>query len=186
VEFFNQGYRMKDPITLTLERVTAPRGAPFAHALLVSDGDRLCALDFPGFEARMERLLRPRYRAWQWVERQRPGEAAERLRAYFSGDLAAIDGVPVSTGGTAFQAAAWKALRGIPAGTTASYSEQAARIGRPRAVRAVGAANGRNPVAIVLPCHRVVGAAGALTGYAGGIPTKQWLLAHERDFASRR
>jgi methylated-DNA-[protein]-cysteine S-methyltransferase len=176
---------MNDLITLTLERVAAPRGAPFAHALLVTDGELMCALDFPGFEARMERLLRPRYRAWQLRERPSPGEAAQRLRAYFAGELGAIDSVAVSTGGTEFQAAAWHALRGIAAGTTATYTEQAARIGRPRAVRAVGAANGRNPVAIVLPCHRVVGAAGALTGYAGGLATKQWLLAHERDFASR-
>jgi methylated-DNA-[protein]-cysteine S-methyltransferase len=177
---------MNDTVTLTLERVDAPPGAPFNHVLLVSDGDTVCALDFPGFEARMERLLRPRYRAWALRERKASGDAARRLQAYFAGELGAIDDVQVSTGGTEFQAAAWRALRHIAPGTTASYSQQAQRIGRPRAVRAVGAANGRNPVAIILPCHRVVGAAGALTGYAGGLAAKEWLLAHERAFAGRR
>jgi O-6-methylguanine DNA methyltransferase len=106
-----------------------------------------------------------------------------RMQAYFEGELDAFRGLEVRTGGTAFQSAAWLALRGIPAGRTATYREQAARVGRPAAVRAIGAANGQNPLAIVLPCHRVVGSNGALTGYAGGLATKQWLLAHEARHA---
>lgn len=85
--------------------------------------------------------------------------------------------------GTDFQQEAWRGLADIPYGQTISYGEQAERLGRPKAVRAVGAANGRNPLSIVLPCHRVVGASGDLTGFAAGLETKRWLLAHESDQA---
>jgi methylated-DNA-[protein]-cysteine S-methyltransferase len=101
------------------------------------------------------------------------------MDAYFRGELRAIDGLRVETRGTPFQRAVWTALREIPCGTTVSYSDLARRIERPSAVRAVGLANGANPVAIVVPCHRVVGAGGALTGYGGGLSRKRWLLAHE-------
>jgi O-6-methylguanine DNA methyltransferase len=101
------------------------------------------------------------------------------LRAYFAGDLSALDGVPVAPSGTPFQLAVWAALRAIPVGETASYSDIARVIGRPSAVRAVGAANGANPIGIVVPCHRVIGRDGSLTGYAGGLDRKRWLLRHE-------
>src|SRR5579864_8449892 len=101
--------------------------------------------------------------------------------AYFAGDLHAIDVLPVETAGTAFQREVWQALRSIPCGTTISYGELARRIGRPEAVRAVGAANGSNPIGVVVPCHRVIGANGSLTGYGGGIERKRWLLDHERQ-----
>ena len=101
------------------------------------------------------------------------------LQRYFAGELAAIDTLPVQTGGTAFQREVWRALREIPCGGTVSYAELAERIGRPTAVRAVGLANGSNPVGIVVPCHRVIGANGSLTGYGGGIERKRWLLEHE-------
>ena len=103
--------------------------------------------------------------------------------AYFTGDLDAIANLPTATGGTSFQREVWKALQAIPAATTTSYGKLAARLGRPTASRAVGAANGSNPIAIVVPCHRVIGTNGTLTGYASGLPRKQWLLDHERRFA---
>jgi methylated-DNA-[protein]-cysteine S-methyltransferase len=102
-------------------------------------------------------------------------EAAAQLTAYFSGELHRFE-LPLSPRGTDFQRAVWNAVAEIPYGSTASYSEIAAALGRPSACRAVGAANGRNPLAIVIPCHRVVGAAGALTGYGGGLPVKRILL----------
>jgi methylated-DNA-[protein]-cysteine S-methyltransferase len=106
-------------------------------------------------------------------------QAAQELDEYFAGGRTAFD-VPLELEGTPFQLAAWHALARIPYGETRSYAEQAARIGRPAAVRAVGAANGRNPVSIVLPCHRVVGSDGALRGFGGGLDAKEWLLRHER------
>ncbi|HEY5311267.1 MAG TPA: methylated-DNA--[protein]-cysteine S-methyltransferase, partial [Pirellulales bacterium] len=109
----------------------------------------------------------------------RPGEAVSRLDGYFAGDLRAIEDIAVATNGTPFQQQVWAALRTIPAGTTVSYGAIASRIGRPSACRAVGLANGSNPIAIVVPCHRVVGADNGLTGYGGGIERKQQLLAHE-------
>ena len=168
-----------EPRVLHIDTITAPSGAPFAAVYVVADDDRLCAVDFAGHEARMQRLLKRRYGTYQLAELRNPCGASARIRAYLDGDVDALDCLNVRTGGTAFQSAAWQALRAIPAGTTATYREQAERLGRPRAVRAVGAANGQNPLAIVLPCHRVVGANGSLTGYAGGLATKDWLLRHE-------
>lgn len=112
-----------------------------------------------------------------------PRFIAEPLRAYFRGELAAIDKIAVKMNGTEFQKAVWVELRSIAAGTTISYGELAKRVGRPGASRAVGLANGANPIAIVVPCHRVIGANGALTGYGGGLDRKRWLLAHEKGFA---
>jgi methylated-DNA-[protein]-cysteine S-methyltransferase len=108
-----------------------------------------------------------------------PAGAASALDRYFGGDLRALDALAVDTGGTPFQQRVWIALRAIPVGTAVSYSALARTIGMPRAVRAVAAANGANPVAIVIPCHRVIGADGSLTGYGGGLARKRWLLAHE-------
>jgi methylated-DNA-[protein]-cysteine S-methyltransferase len=105
-------------------------------------------------------------------------EADAQLDAYFAGKLEQFE-LPLAPGGTAFQRSVWDALAEIPYGTTTTYSELAARIGRPRACRAVGAANGRNPLPVILPCHRVLGAAGALTGYGGGLECKRHLLALE-------
>jgi methylated-DNA-[protein]-cysteine S-methyltransferase len=106
------------------------------------------------------------------------------MRAYFKGDIAAIDRLPVDdTVGTPFQRSIWRALRRIPKGKTISYAELARRIGKPRAVRAAGLANGQNPISIVVPCHRVIGSNGTLTGYGGGIERKRWLLEHEGALA---
>lgn len=105
--------------------------------------------------------------------------ALEQLREYFAGARLSFDLPLDPVGGTPFQRRAWQALRAIPFGQTRSYGDQARAIGTPAAVRAVGAANGRNPLGIVVPCHRVIGSDGKLTGYGGGLPAKQWLLAHE-------
>jgi methylated-DNA-[protein]-cysteine S-methyltransferase len=107
-----------------------------------------------------------------------------QLTEYFDGERQEFD-LPLDPIGTEFQQAAWSALRTIPYGTTVSYGEQAARMGDRRKARAVGAANGRNPISIVVPCHRVVGSNGSLTGFAGGLDTKAWLLDHERGLLSR-
>jgi methylated-DNA-[protein]-cysteine S-methyltransferase len=107
------------------------------------------------------------------------GEAREQLAAYFARELKEFD-LPLATAGTPFQQQVWSALRAVPYGTTCTYGELAVAVGRPTAVRAVGAANGRNPICLVVPCHRVVGAGGALTGYAGGLERKSYLLALEQ------
>jgi methylated-DNA-[protein]-cysteine S-methyltransferase len=113
-----------------------------------------------------------------------PGGASAALRAYFDGQLRALDTLPVADIGTPFQREVWRALRAIPCGTTLSYSALARRIRRPSAVRAVGLANGKNPINIIVPCHRVIGADGTLTGYGGGLERKRWLLEHERATAA--
>jgi methylated-DNA-[protein]-cysteine S-methyltransferase len=168
---------------LQIESITSPIGT----LLLVSDGTNLCALDYEDHEARMARLLADRYGKVQLVEKADSQGFAARVRSYLEGDLGTLDGIPVATGGTAFQRQVWAALRQIPPGTTTSYGALAVRIGHPGASRAVGLANSLNPVALVVPCHRVVGAGGALTGYAGGLERKRWLIAHEaaRSSASR-
>lgn len=110
-----------------------------------------------------------------------PHRLTSLISDYFAGSLAIIDELPVEHGGTPFQQDVWRKLRSIPCGSTTSYGELAKQIGRPAAVRAVGLANGANPVAVVVPCHRVIGANGSLTGYGGGIERKRWLLDHERS-----
>lgn len=147
--------------------------------LVTSPDGVLRALDFEGYEARMQRLLSQHYGACELAEAAPSARLASALEGYFSGDFAALDALPIATGGTPFQRAVWQALRAIPARTTLSYGELAARLGRPSAARAVGLANGKNPIAIVVPCHRVIGADGSLTGYAGGTERKRWLLDHE-------
>jgi methylated-DNA-[protein]-cysteine S-methyltransferase len=115
-----------------------------------------------------------------------PGELAKALRAYVKGDIAALDALPVDVEGTDFQMRVWKALRTIPAGETISYTELARRAGAPGAVRAAGNANGKNPVSLAIPCHRVIHADGSIGGYGGGIERKRWLLAHEEKHSGRR
>ncbi|MHB8249720.1 MAG: methylated-DNA--[protein]-cysteine S-methyltransferase [Acidithiobacillus sp.] len=150
--------------------------------LLVTDlQGRLRALDWVDSEVRMQRLLQLHYGQHGLVltSGAAPKSIHGCLDAYWSGDLSALNAVPVKTGGTSFQQSVWAFLRTIPAGHTRSYQEQARAIGRGSAVRAVAGANGANPVGIVIPCHRVIGSGGSLTGYAGGIERKRWLLRHE-------
>jgi O-6-methylguanine DNA methyltransferase len=165
---------------LRLERWTSP----VSPLLIVTDHDGILrALDFADYESRMHRLLHDHYKDYTLKDGNAPAPLTRALAAYFDGDMDALDDVPTATGGTPFQREVWNGLRAIPACTTISYGQLAAAIGRPGASRAVGAANGANPIAIVVPCHRVIGANGTLTGYGGGLPRKQWLLAHEARFA---
>jgi methylated-DNA-[protein]-cysteine S-methyltransferase len=168
-------------LQLRLDRVATPIGVLL---LLQDDDGRLRGIDWREYEARMLRLLQLHHlhQGAGVVELRSgdgTGDAIACLRRYFAGELHALDGLPVATGGTPFQRCVWAALREIPVGTTISYGELARRIGKPSASRAVGHANGANPVGIVVPCHRVIGADGSLTGYGGGIERKRWLLAHE-------
>ena len=168
--------RNAPPETLTLDRVPTPTG----EVLLVVDAVGVVrALDFAGYEDRMSRLLRRHWGEVELVEGRAPAAVRSAVEAWFGGDLTALDGLRVKTNGTDFQRAVWAALRAIPAGETRTYGQLAAAIGSPKAVRAAGLANGQNPIAVIVPCHRVIGASGALTGYAGGLERKQWLLAHE-------
>ncbi len=151
--------------------------------LLTDRQDSLRALDFEDHCSRLERLLDRQYgvKGWQIIEAPVEPTGAAALGRYFAGDLAALDGIATNCGGTNFQRAVWAALHTISPGTTLSYAAIAKQIGRPAAVRAVGAANGANPIGIVVPCHRVIGADGSLTGYGGGIERKRWLLTHEAN-----
>jgi methylated-DNA-[protein]-cysteine S-methyltransferase len=146
--------------------------------VLYMTGGGVCALDFldlrPSIEARLERRYERVVR-----ETTSGSEPARRLARYFEGDIPALARIPIEPGGTPFQRAVWDAMRGIEPGTCRTYSRLAAEVGRPQAVRAVGAASARNPIALVIPCHRVVGADGSLVGYAGGVERKRWLLRHE-------
>lgn len=147
--------------------------------ILVVDSQRLCALDYADYQQRMTELLQLRYGSFRLKTRRDPCGLSSRIRAYLQGEYPALDEIPVSTGGTPFQQRVWAALRTIPPGTVMTYGEMAMKLGRPNAFRAVGAANALNPIAIVVPCHRLVGANGSLTGYAGGLERKRWLLEHE-------
>jgi methylated-DNA-[protein]-cysteine S-methyltransferase len=157
-----------------LERLTSPIGT----ILLVSDGAALRALDFSDYAERMLQRLRRLYGDFRLTECS-SGTAARHLKDYFEGDLAAPDRIAIRMEGSAFQRKVWAALRKIRPGETSSYVQLAAAIGAPGASRAVGLANGANPIAIVVPCHRVIGADGSLTGYGGGLSRKAWLLRHE-------
>jgi len=150
--------------------------------LVSDDAQRLRAIGWDDCEARMQDLLLRYYgpSAVTLREASRPSHAAHALAAYFDGDLDAIADLVTETNGTPFQHTVWAALRRIPASRTISYGALAAAIGQPKAIRAVGSANGANPIAIVVPCHRVIGATASLTGYGGGLHRKRWLLAHER------
>jgi methylated-DNA-[protein]-cysteine S-methyltransferase len=149
--------------------------------IAVDAQDRLRVLDWESHVERMQRLMDRYYGpdAVALMETDEPHPVRRRLEAYVEGDIAAIDDIATETTGTPFQREVWGALREIPAGQTWSYAQLAAHIRRPAAVRAVGLANGANPIGVVVPCHRVIGANGALTGYGGGIERKRWLLRHE-------
>ncbi len=152
--------------------------SPIGPLTVAERGTRVCLLHFgadsPDIDASFDRWYpgEPRVR--------RPIDAIRRhLTTYFEGDLRVIDTISVELNGTEFQKRVWQALRRIPSGSTISYGELARRVGEPAAVRAVGAANGANPVALIVPCHRVIGSDGTLVGYGGGLDRKKWLLVHE-------
>jgi O-6-methylguanine DNA methyltransferase len=160
---------------LIFDRFPTPIGA----FLLVSDGAALMALDFHDDEDGLRRLVRRFYGSAPLRRGRLPSAITAALDAYFAGDLEATSAIPVGTAGTPFQQRVWSELRRIPVGSTTSYGALAARLGQPGAGRAVGLANGSNPVAVVVPCHRVIGADGSLTGFGGGLDRKRWLLTHE-------
>jgi methylated-DNA-[protein]-cysteine S-methyltransferase len=153
--------------------------SPIGRILFASDGEAVCALDYAGYESRMAALIARHFGAVEFKRASDPLALKRLLKEYLSGNLHALDAVPVRTNGTTFQESVWKALRTIPAGETWSYGKLARELKHPQAARAVGHANSLNPVAIIVPCHRVTGASGSLTGYAGGLERKQWLLSHE-------
>jgi methylated-DNA-[protein]-cysteine S-methyltransferase len=166
-------------LVFKLERMSTPCG----ELLIATDEEgALRALDWTDHESRMRQLLRQQYSREPVQLTPATGAVSDACRvlgSYFAGDLRAIDALVVRTGGTPFQREVWAALRTIPAGQTLSYGALAARLNRHSAMRAVGMANGANPVSIVVPCHRVIGTDGSLTGYGGGLPRKRWLLEHE-------
>ena len=154
---------------------------PLGHALVLTDKKgRLRAFDWLDCSDRLARLLRRHYGAdYEIVVGMRLSKASLLIGKYFDGDLKAIDKIAVETNGTPFQKKVWNALRKVPAGKTITYAQMAKRVGVPDAIRAVGAANGANPISVVVPCHRMIGTSGRLTGYAGGLHRKKYLLEHE-------
>ena len=176
---------MAEPRTLLIDRLQTPIG----ELLIVADSvGKLCTIDWTDHEARMRQLLDRYYgkNGYTMSAARDPGGLARAMRDYFKGDIGAIDRLPVDdTVGTPFQRSVWRALRKIKSGKTISYAELARRIGKPKAVRAAGLANGQNPISIVVPCHRVIGSNGTLTGYGGGLPRKKWLLEHEGALAAK-
>jgi methylated-DNA-[protein]-cysteine S-methyltransferase len=164
------------PERLTLDRLPTPIG----EALLVTDeAGRLRAVDFDSHADRMTRLLGRHYGRVTPEAGDAPSAVRGAIAAYFEGEVAALSALSWATAGTVFQRTVWAALTEIPVGETWSYGRLAAHIGAPKAMRAVGLANGANPVGVVVPCHRVIGADGSMTGYGGGIERKRWLLDHE-------
>jgi methylated-DNA-[protein]-cysteine S-methyltransferase len=166
---------MKTTTTISMTWTKSPIG--FVRIAATESG-ALSALVFDEQWPEMRERLTRRFGAIDFVE-ARGSAVADCVCAYFEGDMHALDAIDVDAGGTVFQRRVWRELGRIPAGETRSYAQVARAIGAPAAVRAVGAANGQNPVSLVVPCHRVIGANGTLTGYAGGIARKRWLLAHE-------
>lgn len=166
------------PIELTTIETTTletPAGPLF---VAVHEGD-IVALTFRRELKPVLRYLERRFPGTRRMTTANPGGVVPVLRRWLAGDAAALATLRPRTIGTPFQETVWRALRRIPAGSTVTYAELARRIGRPTAVRAVAAANGANPVAVLIPCHRVIGSDGSLTGYAGGLECKAWLLARE-------
>lgn len=164
------------PDIFHLDRLTTPIGV----ALLVNDDEGvLRALDWEEYEPRMRQLLRLQCGQVELKNERAPAALKAALAAYFRGDLDRLGDIKWRVAGTPFQRKVWQALPKIPAGKTLSYGALAARLDAPRAVRAVGHANGSNPISVVVPCHRLIGADGSLVKYGGGLERKRWLLRHE-------
>jgi methylated-DNA-[protein]-cysteine S-methyltransferase len=153
--------------------------SPIGELTIAARGPRLCLLHFGADGADVRRTLERWYRDTPIERDPDPAGAATALAKYFAGDLNALDAIEIELNGTPFQRRVWEALRTVRAGTTRSYADLARAVNAASAVRAVGAANGANPVALVVPCHRIIGTNGSLTGYGGGLERKQWLLRHE-------
>jgi methylated-DNA-[protein]-cysteine S-methyltransferase len=169
------GQRMND-IHFFTEQFDTPTGPML---LLTDSDDKVRALDWEDYATRMHQLLRLQYGTVYLRPRPQASPARFAIESYYQGSLTEIVSIPVKTAGTAFQREVWAALRTIPTGETTTYGRLATRLGRPKAMRAVGMANGANPISIIVPCHRVIGANASLTGYGGGLERKRWLLRHE-------
>jgi len=169
---------MNEVLQLLIDWIETPIGE---MAIVADREGNLRATIWRDHEPRLQPVLQHHYGVdgFTLEPAGNPNALSEAIQRYFAGELTAIDALPVETTGTAFQREVWLALRGIACGTTISYAQLAEKVGRPKAVRAVGLANGANPVGVVVPCHRVIGADGSLTGYGGGISRKSWLLEHE-------
>jgi len=171
---------MANASTVHFENIPSPIG----DLLVATLGDVVCAIAFEGHEAETQRYLERRFAECALIQAPVPKRVRDALAGYFDGDMTAFDGLASGARGTPFQEQVWAALRTIPAGQTRSYADQAQHIGRPTATRAVGLANGQNPVSIMVPCHRVIGRDGSLTGFGGGLERKAWLLRHEGALAT--
>ncbi len=153
---------------------------PIGPLEVVTKGGILCGITFEGHGASTRAWMEKRFGEIAIEQDDSLGEVTDRIAAYFAGDVRAIDSLPVDTGGTDFQRLVWETLRTIKPGTTASYGEVAKMISREKAARSVGMAAGRNPIPVVIPCHRVVASDGTLGGFGGGLERKKWLLSHEQ------
>jgi methylated-DNA-[protein]-cysteine S-methyltransferase len=178
------GALMPDALNLSLDRIPTPIGEML---VVTDDRGNVRAIDWSDYEGRMLRLLRLHYgnNGFHLRPAYNPHGLQDVMNRYFSGDVNAINNIPVESAGTPFQRSVWTELRRIPSGASISYGKLAEQIARPKAVRAVGLANGANPIGIVVPCHRVIGSDGSLTGYGGGLDRKRWLLDHERRHVKR-
>jgi O-6-methylguanine DNA methyltransferase len=154
--------------------------SPIGTMVSVVSNGRLIHLDFADCEERLTRLLTHRYKQFKQIPTKNLLEIRDCLSAYFDKDWKSFNKIKLLTDGTKFQQTVWTELQKIPFGTTISYAQLADNIGKPSAVRAVANANARNPIAIIIPCHRVIAKSGDLAGYAGGVHRKEWLLQHER------
>ena len=167
--------------TERLERIELD--SPLGSIDVVFHNDKVVGLEFADHRDRLEDFLRRQFPNGAMHEAQRTTptmrQVRKQIRAYFQGNIDALETIEVDLAGTRFQRQVWQQLRRIQPGTTVSYGQLARRVRRPQAARAVGAANGRNPIALIVPCHRAIGSNGALTGYAGGLDRKRWLLDHE-------
>ncbi|GAB4543353.1 MAG: hypothetical protein Tsb0010_19870 [Parvularculaceae bacterium] len=166
-----------DAVRLSFAKISS---SPVGALHLAAAGDRLCAVAFDcgrdGFERHLKRWFAGRADGPSVAF---PAPILDAFEAYFAGETGALDRLPVEIHGTEFQCAVWRGLRDVPAGVTETYGALARRLGKPKAMRAVGLANGANPIPLALPCHRIIGADGSLTGFGGGIERKLWLLRHE-------
>jgi methylated-DNA-[protein]-cysteine S-methyltransferase len=171
--------------TFSLDRLATPIGPLL---IVTDDAQHLRAIEWEDHRARLEKLMQRYYGAEGFVleDVTRSSPVGYALQAYFDGELDAVATLPTAKSGTDFQRLVWAGLRRIPAGQTLSYGALAAKLGRPNASRAVGLANGANPIPIVVPCHRVIGADSSLTGFGSGLPRKRWLLDHEAHYAGTR
>jgi methylated-DNA-[protein]-cysteine S-methyltransferase len=169
---------MPEPLRLLKDQFETPIGE---MVILADDEGNLRTVDWTDHTDRMTTALQRHYGkdGFKVESVHNPSGLSDVMKSYFAGELASIDNLPTKTAGTPFQREVWRVLREIPCGKTISYGELARRISRPHAVRAVGLANGANPIGVVVPCHRVIGFSGSLTGYGGGLERKRWLLDHE-------